>query len=145
MRIAYLDCFSGLSGDMFLGAAVDAGVPLEKLQTVARNLGLQTDLVSRRLERCGIAATKVDVLIQGHPDQPSGLDQHAHDDEHSPGHHHPHDHEHEHEHSHDHAHDHAPAHQPGTHIHRGLKEIREIIAHAAITPAARAFAIRAFE
>ncbi len=153
MRIAYLDCFSGISGDMFLGAAVDAGVPLEKLQIVARNLGLQTDLVSRRLERGGIAATKVDVLIQGHPDQPSDLDhQHAHDHHHSHDHAHSHEHSHTHEHddaphSHDHphSHEHAPAPQPSAHVHRGLKEIRQIIAQAAIAPAARAFAIRTFE
>ncbi len=46
MRIAYLDCFSGISGDMFLGAAVDAGVPLEKLEIVARALGLQAELAA---------------------------------------------------------------------------------------------------
>ncbi len=141
MRIAYLDCFSGISGDMFLGAAVDAGVPLEKLQTVARNLGLQTGLVSRRLERGGIAATKVDVLIQGIADQPSNADHlpsHSHDHSH---HAHPHDHEH----GHSHSHDHAPAPESRLYIHRGLKEIREIIAHAGITPAAKTFAIRAFE
>jgi len=143
MRIAYLDCFSGISGDMFLGAAVDAGVPLEKLQFVARNLGLQTDLVSRRLERGGIAATKVDVLIQGHPDRPSRLDDlHSHDHSHA----HPHDHEHSHENTHhDHSHHNPPAPESRPHLHRGLKEIREIIAHAAIAPAAKTFATRAFE
>ena len=70
MRIAYLDCFSGISGDMFLGAAVDAGVPLEKLQTVASALGLNAELASRRVERGGLAATKIDVLINGCADLP---------------------------------------------------------------------------
>jgi uncharacterized protein (TIGR00299 family) protein len=141
MRIAYLDCFSGISGDMFLGAAVDAGVPLQKLQTVARGLGVNAELVSHRVERSGIAATKVDVLIHGHADQPLDLDA-------------PHSHEHEHEHEHgahtheheSHGHEHAaahPAHEP--HVHRGLKEIREIIAHAPISPVAQAFAVKAFE
>ncbi len=70
MRIAFLDCFSGISGDMFLGAAVDAGVPLEKLQAVASALGINAELLSRRVERAGIAATKVDVVINGSVDLP---------------------------------------------------------------------------
>jgi len=139
MRIAYLDCFSGISGDMFLGAAVDAGVPLQKLQTVARGLDIHAELVSHRVERSGIAATKIDVLIHGRADQPSDLDPpHSHE--------HAHEHEHGHTHEHEHAHEHAAAsqtHEP--HVHRGLKEIREIIAHAPISPVAQAFALKAFE
>src|SRR5271166_6341046 len=101
MRIAYLDCFSGISGDMFLGAAVDAGIPLEKLQTVAAALGLHAELVSSRVERAGIAATKVDVLIHGLADQPIDVD---------PEHEHPHG-------EHTHPHSHEPSHP-----HRGLPE-----------------------
>jgi uncharacterized protein (TIGR00299 family) protein len=128
MRIAYLDCFSGISGDMFLGAAVDAGVPLEKLQTVARALGLKAELESRRVERAGIAATKVDVLIQGCVDLPREVfHEHSHADQHEP-----------HSHKPEQAHSHA-------HAHRGLPEIREIIARAPISPAAQAFALKAFE
>ena len=133
MRIAYLDCFSGISGDMFLGAAVDAGVPLEKLQTVARSLGLHTELESHRVERNGIAATKVDVLIHGHADQPLDL---APSSEHAHHHHaHPHEPSHQDEHTHD---EHPP-------VHRGLAEIRDIIARAPISPAAQAFALKTFE
>ena len=40
MRIAYLDCFSGISGDMFLGALVDAGLRLEDLQAELAKLHL---------------------------------------------------------------------------------------------------------
>src|SRR6266536_830289 len=98
MRIAYLDCFSGISGDMFLGAAVDAGVPLEKLASVASALGLDTGLMAHRTQRAGISATKIDVLLHGHADQP--------DDEHSGSAKHSHAQGHEHSHAHEHAHEH---------------------------------------
>jgi pyridinium-3,5-bisthiocarboxylic acid mononucleotide nickel chelatase len=132
MRIAFLDCFSGISGDMFLGAAVDAGVPLEKLQTVAASLGVDAELLSHRVERAGIAATKIDVLIHGCVDLPSEVfHEHSHAAEHEP-------HSHGPERAHPHAHPHA-------HGHRGLPEIREIIAHAPISPAAQTFALKTFE
>jgi uncharacterized protein (TIGR00299 family) protein len=143
MRIAYLDCFSGISGDMFLGAAVDAGVSLEKLQNVASALGLGINtglaarrterggLAARRTERGGLAATKIDVLVHGRADRPS--DDQPHDA--APAHSHPHLHETE------HSHKAAPL----PHVHRGLKEIREIIARAPISAAAQAFALKTFE
>ena len=40
MKIAYFDCFSGASGDMILGALMDAGLPLEHLQQELAKLGL---------------------------------------------------------------------------------------------------------
>jgi pyridinium-3,5-bisthiocarboxylic acid mononucleotide nickel chelatase len=151
MRIAYLDCFSGISGDMFLGAAVDAGVPLEKLENVASALGLNTGLAGRRTERGGLAATKIDVLIHGRPDQPSNdqpSDDRPRDVEpkhsHEAG--HPHSHAHgQHTHSHEAEHSHEAAHSHAPHVHRGLKEIREIIARAPVSPSAQAFALKTFE
>jgi uncharacterized protein (TIGR00299 family) protein len=161
---------------MFLGAAVGAGVPFEKLEAVAHALGLHAGLAIARVERSGIAAAKVDVLIHGRPDQP--LDQpapphqhehadehehsheHAHEHPHEHAHEHPHEHEHLHEHEHEHSHPHehehthphehshedlpAPPHQDHAHTHRGLPEIREIIARAPISVAAQAFALKAF-
>ncbi len=149
MRIAYLDCFSGISGDMFLGAAVDAGVPLEKLETVTRALGLQAELAARRVERAGLAATKLDVLIHGRADQPLDLDSahqhkatHSHESSHSHGPESGDSHQHSHTHpAHSHQSEPAPAH---SHIHRGLAEIREIIARAPISAAAQAFALKTF-
>jgi pyridinium-3,5-bisthiocarboxylic acid mononucleotide nickel chelatase len=155
MRIAYLDCFSGISGDMFLGAAVDAGMPLEKLAAVASALGLETELTASRPQRCGISATKIEVLVHGLADRPQEEpEDHSHKHPHEHGHAHSHDHGHAHEHEQEHAHGahphqqeqaHETAHSHAPHVHRGLKEIREIIAHAPISSAARAFALKAFE
>ena len=61
MRIAYLECFSGISGDMFLGALVDAGVPPRVLEETVAALGVGARLEISRVVRSGISATKVDV------------------------------------------------------------------------------------
>ena len=57
MRIAYLECFSGISGDMFLGALVDAGVSPRLLEDTVAALGLGAKLEISRVVRSGISAT----------------------------------------------------------------------------------------
>lgn len=60
MRIAYFDCFSGISGDMVLGALVDAGVNVEDLRHVVSSLGLQDcDLQVQIVNKAGFRATQV--------------------------------------------------------------------------------------
>ena len=71
MRIAYLDCFSGISGDMFLGALVDAGVSgASCLKETVAALNIGASLEISRVNRSGIAATKVDVYVDGERDAP---------------------------------------------------------------------------
>jgi uncharacterized protein (TIGR00299 family) protein len=64
MRIAYLDCIAGASGDMLLGALVDAGLPEATLREKLAALHLEGfDLQCRRVLKNGFGATKVDVLV----------------------------------------------------------------------------------
>src|SRR5512142_511148 len=65
MTIAYFDCFSGISGDMTLGALVDAGVSIDVLRSELAKLNLPGyELKSEKVKRAGIAATKVHVIIE---------------------------------------------------------------------------------
>jgi uncharacterized protein (TIGR00299 family) protein len=147
MRIAYLECFSGMSGDMFLGALVDAGVSASLLETTVAALNLGARLEISRVVRGGISATKVDVYVGGEKDLPR---EEIQEREH-PGHEHSHEHGHSHEH-HERSHSHpgessrtgAPA--PHGHSHgRGLTEIRGIISGASIPVGAKKTAIAIFE
>ena len=135
MRIAYLECFSGISGDMFLGALLNAGVSPKLLEDTVEALEIGARLEISRVVRGGISATKVDVYAHGEKDLPREVFWEQHTD-------HAHDHDSSHEHSHAASHKH-PRHD---HVHgRGLTEIRRIIERAAISGAAKATAIRIFE
>ena len=62
MKLAYFDCFSGISGDMALGALVDAGCPLAEIEAGLRKLELRGWKISaEKVKRAGISATKVHV------------------------------------------------------------------------------------
>ncbi|MDA8077781.1 MAG: nickel pincer cofactor biosynthesis protein LarC [Nitrospiraceae bacterium] len=64
MRVAYFDCFAGISGDMCLGALVDAGVSLKELARGLKKLPVTGySLSARKVIRAGLAATKVDVRL----------------------------------------------------------------------------------
>ena len=69
MKIAYFDCISGASGDMLLGALVDAGLPVETLRE--RLAGLQMagefEVKAGKVGKNGFGATKVDVIVHEHP------------------------------------------------------------------------------
>jgi uncharacterized protein (DUF111 family) len=163
MRIAYLECFSGISGDMFLGALVDAGVSPKLLEDTVAALDVGAKLEISRVVRSGISATKVDVWVDGEKDLPreefrlkqdtvspstaASEHHHHHVHEDSRGHSHDHhDHDHPHSQGADHGSGEAP-HAPHTHAHshRGLPEIRKIISSAAISESAKSTAVAIFE
>ena len=131
MRIAYLDCFSGISGDMFLGALVDAGVSPKILEETVAALDIGARLEISRVMRGGISATKVDVRVNGEKDLPREVFWEQ------PG----HDNDHEQPHGQGHTHLHERGHDHG----RGLNEIRQIIEEAAIGSNAKRTAIKIFE
>lgn len=136
MRIGYLECFAGISGDMLLGALVDAGVPIDLLEKTARSLNVGAELRLEHVDRSGIRSTKVHVEVDGKPAESAGHDHHDHD-------HHDHGHSHDHHHGHDHSHSHGHKH---AHSHgRSWKQIRELISHTALPQDAKALALRAFE
>lgn len=69
MRVAHFDCFSGISGDMVLGALLDAGVPLAPIEAALASLRLPLQLEVQTVQRCGFRALHVEVHAQESPPQ----------------------------------------------------------------------------
>ena len=119
-RILYFDCFSGASGDMVLGALLDAGLPFEELRAALGSLAVDGASVSAtKVMRAGISATKFSV------DEGGG---------------HTHDHLH-----HGHGHSHAPAAVAHAHAHRSLAEIGALIDRSALSAAGKGRARELFQ
>ncbi len=69
-RVAYFDCFSGISGDMILGALVDLGVDIKDIRKALKAINLKGyKLQAKKVLRNGLTATQVSVVI----DRPSHL------------------------------------------------------------------------
>lgn len=65
MKIAYFDCFAGISGDMILGALVDIGLDIEELKAKLDRLPIEGYRIdATKVAKQGIAATHVDVVTR---------------------------------------------------------------------------------
>lgn len=155
MKTLYLDLFSGISGDMFIGALLDLGVDLRQLEAGLQKLQLQGyHLHARPGQKSGITGVKFDVHLEDDHDH-EGDDGHDHDHQpdhghghlhdHGVGHHHGehHEHEHSHEHAHGHGHEHEHAHEHvhshdvhhHPHVHgRSFAEIERLILSSSLSP-----------
>ena len=131
MRIGYLECFAGISGDMLMARAGGRRRAHRSAAADRGFAGLGAELQVTRVSRSGIESTKIDVMVDGRlhePVQPSGPIEHEHD-------------------HHDHSTSIQPsiASPPPEHEHgRSLPEIRHLLMHADMTGRARDLSLRAF-
>ena len=142
-KILYLECNSGISGDMTVGALLDLGADRERLERALESLHVDGyHLHFGRTKKCGIDAFDFDVHLEGHEHEHAHA--HGHDHEHTHEHARGRDreHTHDHEHAHDHEHGHAHAHP---HVHRNLRDICEIIDRMEEGDEVKALARRMFE
>jgi pyridinium-3,5-bisthiocarboxylic acid mononucleotide nickel chelatase len=141
MRIAYLDCFAGISGDMFLGALLDAGVDPNILHEAVAALNLNATLKIEKDDRSGISSTKVHVYEGSTLAEQTQIHTHEHEE----GHNHQHTHTHQHhpktQHQHKAGHTHEHNHTHG----RSLTVIRDLINAAPLALAVKQTAIHTFE
>ena len=133
-KTLYLECYSGISGDMTVAALLDLGADREVLKESLKSLpvgGFRTEIT--RVKKSGLDACDFSVILE--------QDNHDHDMEYLHGSeksytgHHEHSHEVNHEHHHGHTH---------SHEHRGMKEITEIIQKSEMTVRAKKMAMRVF-
>ena len=138
-KTLYLECYSGISGDMTVAALLDLGADREVLKESLKSLpvgGFRTEIT--RVKKSGLDACDFSVILE--------QDNHDHDMEYLHGSektytgHHEHSHEVNHEHHHGHTHSHEHPHE-----YRGMKEITEIIQKSEMTVRAKKMAMRVFD
>src|ERR1043166_2643121 len=124
MKTLYLDIFSGISGDMFIGALLDLGVNAHQFEHELEKLRLDGYHVHvSRGQKSGIAGVKFDVHL---------ADEHEHEHEHGHSHSH-HEHGHSHEHGHEHAHSHSHEYEHSHDDNRTFGEIRKLISKSSLS------------
>lgn len=139
-----LECYSGISGNMFIGALLDLGVPFEYLKNEIEKLNIDGyELVYKKVDKLGIDSTYFNVKLledehhthehchnHEHNDD-LNEDKHAHGDEHEHSHHHEHDQD-------NHGHHHS-------HVHRNLNDIKTIINGSDLSDYVKENSLKIFE
>ena len=154
-KTLYLDCSSGISGDMTVAALLDLGASEQRLREALSTLPAHGfDVAVTRVRKSGLDACDFDVRLdaahENHDHDMAWLFGHldASDHEHGHGHEHAHvhDHEHDHEHAHDHAHsaEHDHEHHHHHHEHRSLADVCTIIDASAMSERAKRLAHAVF-
>lgn len=132
----YLECYSGISGDMTVAALLDLGADKEVLNEALNSLSISGQFQTKisRVSKAGLDACDFDVILEH--------ENHDHDMQYLHGHTYAHEHTHDHEHTHSHGHDHEHHHH---HEHRGLIEIQGIIRCSKMTDRAKELVEKIFD
>lgn len=159
MKILYFDCFSGMSGDMTIGALLDAGGDFSHLESELKKLNFadEYELKMDKVVKNGITGTKFDVVLKNgeHHHDHSHEHTHNHDHTHNHEHHHTHGeghdhhehhhHVHSHEHSHDHEHSHHHDHGDHHHHHRAYRDIVQMISESDLSDKVKNMSLQIFK
>lgn len=148
----YLECYSGISGDMTVAALLDLGADREVLEKALKTLPVEGfEIKISRVKKSGLDVCDFSVILDKehenhdhdmeylHGSHKHGEEEHTHGEDEAHQHSHIHLHEKSHNHGHVHLHEHSHHHE-----HRNLSGILHIISHADITPRAKEIAERIF-
>lgn len=126
-KTLYLECYSGISGDMTVAALLDLGASEDFLRECLQTLPVDGyEIVIGRTKKCGVGACDFHVILQ---------EEEPHEDHHHYGHHHHEPHEHEHHHGHEHEHHHE---------HRTFGMIRQMIRESSLPEKVKALSEKIF-
>jgi len=143
MKVLYFDCFSGISGDMVLGALMDLGVDEEAFRKELNKLNLSGyRIVIEKKVKNSISVTDVNVILdEDNCNKENKDDGHKHCEDRDEHHHHDHHHGHEHNHNHNHTHNHTNNHG---HNARNLMDIEQLIDSSDLSSDVKKFSKKVF-